>query len=208
MDYSSITPGNNMVSYTAEYIIIPRLNRWGDKKSSNAHYRRTVGKIGMEMRWGGGAGGYVQHGETVERREGNAWDMLEKDGNQRNARQAEREVGSEQWRAAGVGRGQTGFPWIPAQRGADDEEGREQRGGGRGSKLGSRDSKRQDRKEWKSAKREGVRNKVSKYLCRCTLQFEFPAHLPACHFNCQTCRNAGREKGQLAAVTFASQYCT
>lgn len=85
--------------------------------------------------------------------------------------------------------GRQGFPEsLTKKRGAS--KGR----AGRGGTLGSRDSKRQDGKECKRMKREGVRNKVSKHLCRGALQFEFPARLPACHFDCETCRNAGRER--------------
>lgn len=119
------------------------------------------------------------------------------DGNQRNARQAEGEEGSEQWRdewrAAGVVAGQAscqGAPLNPCtersrhmKRKRGESRGEVQRSG-RGSEPGSRDSRRQDGKECESRKREGVRKKVSKSPCRCRREFDFPAHLPACQLNC------------------------
>lgn len=110
-----------------------------------------------------------RHGERMERR--NTWDTL-KDGNQRNARQAEGEEGSEQWqdewRAAGVVAGQASCGGrSPERRRAEAWRGREARAKGRFRGVGKEakwDWGIQDDKTEKNARARSV--KESEMRCQ------------------------------------------
>ncbi len=173
-------------------LLFPSPTPTGDNMSSDVHY--TVEKlewgwaqgVGWEMN---GAEEYVQHGERVEQRKRNAWDMMEEGDERKREAGGEggRERARERWMESSRGCSRTGLLpgcspdslYRETQRHEEEEraKGRFRREGEKASwERGKQDDDTEKKSE--SRKREGVRRKVSKSPDRCRRVW-FPCSYPS-----------------------------